>query len=95
MTNENPKTFGDPNAQLERELLSLILFVYIVRTEQLHSRFDGVALKDLLIAVNNVSTMIAWPPEVLSTLCAEERDPTVDEYLDGLQEHISAALRPH
>ncbi|VVE59248.1 hypothetical protein [Pandoraea sputorum] len=95
MTYEELGAIEDPTDLTNIGCLSPMLVAYVVRTEQLHSRFAGVAFRDLLNAINNAVTMIPWSAEAVQQAVAEERNPDVDAYLDHLHVFISAALRPH
>lgn len=95
MTYEDFETIADPMELTTMGLLSPLLVAYVVRTGQLELRYAGIALPDLLDAINNAGTMIPWCPVALRSFCAEQPVAVMDAYLDRLQEHVSAALRPH
>ncbi|AKK24714.1 hypothetical protein MB84_28255 (plasmid) [Pandoraea oxalativorans] len=95
MTYEDLEAIGDPMDLTGIGFISPMLVAYAVRTGQLHSRYAGIALPELLNAINNATTMIASCPDAIRNACSEQRDVMVDAYLDRLQQHIRAALRPH
>lgn len=71
-----------------------ILVRYMVRTDQLESRFPGVTLPMLLSAMASTATKFEWPlMTVAQTAPLARQDAAVDEYLDALQPHVQAALK--
>lgn len=95
MTDEELDAIGQPAILTKMAFMSPMLVAYVVRTGQFYARFAGIALPVLLNAINNAGTMIPWCPEAARNVCAEQRDAAVDAYLDRLQVHVRAALRPH
>lgn len=95
MTYEELAVMEGPTDVADLGQFSPMLVRYVVCTWQLHSRYADVALPDLLDAINIAAMMVPWPPNVVLKVPAAERDADVDEYLDCLQMHVSAALRPH
>ena len=95
MTYEELGAIEDPMDLAYIECLSPMFVAYVVRTDQLDSRYAGVALPELLNAINNAMTMLPWNDEAVRKSPAIQRDAAVDAYLDSLDVHVRAALRPH
>ncbi|VVE84457.1 hypothetical protein [Pandoraea sputorum] len=95
MTFEELEAIDDPVDLAHIGALSPLLVRYVVRTGQLHLRYDGVALPALLEAINKAVPVTRLPPEVWRKIPFATRDDDVDAYLDRLQANVSGALRPH